>query len=175
MLKKLEIAHMLDAYEEEEFVPEEENLVDPQRVRAAVMGRVRRGRTRRVLLTAAVLAACLGLVGWTYGERVYQFMCGGQLVSGEHQTSLEWDKEARAQVLSVEDGRVWFVADGQRLDITDRIDEETPYLYAWQDGQGNRSGLIVGGTPEHCGWAEIWERADGMESAEFYDGTVVEG
>ena len=174
MLKKLEIAHMLDAYEEEEFVPEEENLVDPQRVRAAVMGRVRRGRTRRVLLTAAVLAACLGLVGWTYGERVYQFMCGGQLVSGEHQTSLEWDKEARAQVLSV-DGRVWFVADGQRLDITDRIDEETPYLYAWQDGQGNRSGLIVGGTPEHCGWAEIWERADGMESAEFYDGTVVEG
>lgn len=122
-----------------------------------------------------MLAACLGLVGWTYGERVYQFMCGGQLVSGEHQTSLEWDKEARAQVLSVEDGRVWFVADGQRLDITDRIDEETPYLYAWQDGQGNRSGLIVGGTPEHCGWAEIWERADGMESAEFYDGTVVEG
>ena len=105
MLKNLEIADILDAYEEEEFVPEEENLVDPQRVRAAVMGRVRRGRTRRVLLTAAVLAACLGLVGWTYGERVYQFMCGGQLVSGEHQTSLEWDKEARAQVLSVEDGR----------------------------------------------------------------------
>lgn len=175
MLKKLEIAHMMDAYEEEEFVPEEEALVDPQRVRTAVMGRVRRGRTRRILLTAAVLAACLGLVGWTYGERVYQFMCGGRLVSGEHQTSLEWDKEARAQVLSVEEGRVWFVADGQRLDITDRIDEETPYLYAWQDGQGNRSGLIVGGTPEHCGWAEIWERADGMESAEFYDGTVVEG
>ena len=57
-MKKLEIAHMLDAYEEEEFVLEEENLVDPQRIRAAVMGRVRRGRTRRVLLTAAVLAAC---------------------------------------------------------------------------------------------------------------------
>ena len=101
MLKKLEIAHMMDAYEEEEFVPEEEALVDPQRVRTAVMGRVRRGRTRRILLTAAVLAACLGLVGWTYGERVYQFMCGGRLVSGEHQASLEWNKEARAQVLSV--------------------------------------------------------------------------
>ena len=56
MLKKLEIAHMMDAYEEEEFVPEEEALVDPQRVRTAVMGRVRRGRTRRILLTAAVLA-----------------------------------------------------------------------------------------------------------------------
>ena len=74
MLKKLEIAHMLDAYEEEEFVLEEENLVDPQRIRAAVMGRVRRGRTRRVLLTAAVLAACLGLGGWTYGERVIQLL-----------------------------------------------------------------------------------------------------
>ena len=29
MLKKLEIAHMLDAYEEEEFVLEEENLSIP--------------------------------------------------------------------------------------------------------------------------------------------------
>ena len=67
MLRKIEIAHMMDAYEEEEFAPEEEALVDPQRVRTAVMGRVRRGRTRRILLTAAVLAACLGLVGWTYG------------------------------------------------------------------------------------------------------------
>ena len=82
MLKKLEIAHMLDAYEEEEFVLEEENLVDPQRIRAAVMGRVRRGRTRRVLLTAAVLAACLGLVGWTYGERVIQLLNGGQVTIG---------------------------------------------------------------------------------------------
>ena len=56
MLRKIEIAHMMDAYEEEEFAPEEEALVDPQRVRTAVMGRVRRGRTRRILLTAAVLA-----------------------------------------------------------------------------------------------------------------------
>ena len=57
-MRKIEIAHMMDAYEEEEFAPEEEALVDPQRVRTAVMGRVRRGRTRRILLTAAVLAAC---------------------------------------------------------------------------------------------------------------------
>ncbi len=43
MLRKIDIAHMMDAYEEEEFAPEEEALVDPQRVRTAVMGRVRRG------------------------------------------------------------------------------------------------------------------------------------
>ena len=82
MLRKIEIAHMMDAYEEEEFAPEEEALVDPQRVRTAVMGRVRRGRTRRILLTAAVLAACLGLVGWTYGERVIQLLNGGQVTIG---------------------------------------------------------------------------------------------
>ena len=41
MLRKIEIAHMMDAYEEEEFAPEEEALVDPQRVRTAVMGRGR--------------------------------------------------------------------------------------------------------------------------------------
>ena len=37
MLRKIEIAHMMDAYEEEKFAPEEEALVDPQRVRTAVM------------------------------------------------------------------------------------------------------------------------------------------
>ena len=79
MLKKLEIAHMLDAYEEEEFVLEEENLVDPQRIRAAVMGRVRRGRTRRVLLTAAVLALLIRLSG-----------AGGLDLWGAGHSTAEW-------------------------------------------------------------------------------------
>ena len=70
MLRKIEIAHMMDAYEEEEFAPEEEALVDPQRVRTAVMGRVRRGRTRRILLTAAAgrLSGAGGLDLWGAGH-----------------------------------------------------------------------------------------------------------
>ena len=44
-----------------------------------------------------------------------------------------------------EEGRLWFVADGQRIDITDRIDEETPYLYTSEDEAGNRTYIVVGG------------------------------
>ena len=40
------------------------------------------GGTYSLMLTAAVLAACLGLVGWTYGERVIQLLNGGQVTIG---------------------------------------------------------------------------------------------
>lgn len=165
MLKKLEIAHMLDAYEEEEFVLEEENLVDPQRIRAAVMGRVRRGRTRRVLLTAAVLAACLGLVGWTYGERVIQLLNGGQVTIGAGygtvQMSDGYDEQSNPVILSLEQDRLWLVARGQRLDVTDQVDEKTPYVDTWWDEEDTLHYVIVGGTTEDYGWFEGIKLADG--------------
>lgn len=165
MLKKLEIAHMLDAYEEEEFVLEEENLVDPQRIRAAVMGRVRRGRTRRVLLTAAVLAACLGLVGWTYGERVIQLLNGGQVTIGAGygtvQMSDGYDEQGNPVILSLEQDRLWLVARGQRLDVTDQVDEKTPYVDTWWDEEDTLHYVIVGGTTEDYGWFEGIKLADG--------------
>lgn len=165
MLKKLEIAHMLDAYEEEEFVLEEENLVDPQRIRAAVMGRVRRGRTRRVLLTAAVLAACLGLVGWTYGERVIQLLNGGQVTIGAGygtvQMSDGYDEQGNPVILSLEQDRLWLVARGQRLDVTNQVDEKTPYVDTWWDEEDTLHYVIVGGTTEDYGWFEGIKLADG--------------
>lgn len=165
MLRKIEIAHMMDAYEEEEFAPEEEALVDPQRVRTAVMGRVRRGRTRRILLTAAVLAACLGLVGWTYGERVIQLLNGGQVTIGAGygtvQMSDGYDEQGNPVILSLEQDRLWLVARGQRLDVTDQVDEKTPYVDTWWDEEDTLHYVIVGGTTEDYGWFEGIKLADG--------------
>ena len=165
MLRKIEIAHMMDAYEEEKFAPEEEALVDPQRVRTAVMGRVRRGRTRRILLTAAVLAACLGLVGWTYGERVIQLLNGGQVTIGAGygtvQMSDGYDEQGNPVILSLEQDRLWLVARGQRLDVTDQVDEKTPYVDTWWDEEDTLHYVIVGGTTEDYGWFEGIKLADG--------------
>lgn len=74
-----------------------------------------------------------------------------------------------------EEGRLWFVADGQRIDITDRIDEETPYLYTSEDEAGNRTYIVVGGEPQSCGWMERWESADGVSAAEVYDSATGSG
>ena len=129
------------------------------------MGRVRRGRTRRILLTAAVLAACLGLVGWTYGERVIQLLNGGQVTIGAGygtvQMSDGYDEQGNPVILSLEQDRLWLVARGQRLDVTDQVDEKTPYVDTWWDEEDTLHYVIVGGTTEDYGWFEGIKLADG--------------
>lgn len=181
-LKKLEISRLMDAYTDEEFVPEESPIVSRETIKETVFrtAREKSGKTRKVFIIAAALAACLALVGWTKGEEIYRFFCGGQIVLGENSVSVGtsdgYSSAGEPLVVSIENDRVWFVADGQRIDITDRIDEQTPYIYTAEDEQGNRSVLVVGGTSKSCGWMERWESANGDRgAAEVYDGTVVTG
>lgn len=58
--------------------------------------------------------------------------------------------------------KTWLL-NGERTDITDWIDEETPYIINYTNPEtGLRSSLILGGTPEDFGW-ELWtEEADGF-------------
>lgn len=161
-LKKLEISTLMDGYPDEEFGPKEDNTVDVERVKDRVSARIRRGRLkkRRIILAAAVLAVCLGLAGWTYGERIYHLLGGGQVTIGggagmgygEVQMSDGYDEDGQPLVISLEEGRLWFVARGQRVDITDRVDEKTPYVDTWRDEEGNLYYVMAGGTPENYGW-----------------------
>ena len=64
-------------------------------------------------------------------------------------------------VIVVVGGRLWFVADGQRLDVTERVDDETPYVHTTVDEAGNLHYWIVGGTPEDYGWFEGVKLPDG--------------
>ena len=58
--------------------------------------------------------------------------------------------------MELENGRLFFVLDGQRTDITDQINEEVPYIYEDSDPDQDIAAhsIIVGGTPEHYGWFE---------------------
>ena len=104
---------------------------------------------------------------------------GGQLSIGENYASISlstgYDEAGTPLVVSWEAGRLWFVADGQHIDITDRINESTPYIYSSEDDEGNRTVVVVGGEPERCGWMERWEAADGMSAAEVYDSMTGSG
>jgi len=51
----------------------------------------------------------------------------------------------------VRDGRIFFVANGEDLDITDQTSLEEPFLYTYVDDQNVEHSLIVGGTPENFG------------------------
>lgn len=171
-LKKLEISRLMDAYQDEEFEPKEEAFVDQEKVKEAVLGTVKKKRhtARKVVVLAAALAACLALVGFTWGQRIIQLMSGGQVIIG--QTGIGdgygtvimsdgYDEEGNPTVIALEEGRLWFVADGQRLDVTDRVDEETPYVHTAVDEEGSLHYWIVGGTPEDYGWFEGVKLPDG--------------
>ena len=64
--------------------------------------------------------------------------------------------------IEVEDGRLFFVANGEHMDITDLCSEEEAFVYMLQDNTGIHHYFIVGGTPESPGY-QIFLQIPGTE------------
>lgn len=163
-LKRIDLFQLMNAFQDEEFEPKEECFVDENKVKETVLAQVRQKKRkgRKVLVLAAALAACLALAGWTYGERIYQFISGSQVTisgsagmgSGTITMSDGLDENGDPTIISLENGRLWFVADGQRVDVTSQVNENTPYVWTQWEKNGGLHYIIVGGTPEDYGWFE---------------------
>lgn len=60
--------------------------------------------------------------------------------------------------LREEEGKLYFTGDGQKIDISDSVSKEEPFLYTWEDAKGKATCIAVGGTytpgafPEGLGW-----------------------
>lgn len=170
-LKRIDLFQLMNAFQDEEFEPEEECFVDGNKVKETVLTQVRQKKRkgRTVLVLAAALAACLALAGWSYGEQIIHLLSGGQVIRGGTGgagygtviMSDGYDENGNPTIISLEDGRLWFVAGDQRVDVTDQVDEETPYVYTATDEEGNLHYIIVGGTPEDYGWFEGVKTPDG--------------
>ena len=113
-----------------------------------------------IILAAALAVGCLLSIAAAANlpARVYNFVTGGQIsvIPGGNSSAAMVAGDLIAPVRA-EDGRLWFEADGQRVDITDKINEETPYIYERTDpGTGEKGYVIAGGTAENLGWAELF-------------------
>ena len=162
-MKHLEISKLMDEYQDHEFFPEGESAAGPEAVKdrvlakiAAPAGKQRLSRKKKLFL-AAGLAAALVLMGAGLPSVVHQVYRlvnttlsfvqtpDGTGVTYEHCTSS----------MVAEEGRLFFVLDEERTDITDLISADTPYIY---DGSDPETGLtyylIMGGTPENYGCLE---------------------
>lgn len=82
------------------------------------------------------------------------------------------------------EGRVIFKAEGNETDITDIINENTPYIYrvkhADEFGSDYDSYILVGGSPADCGWALLCRDKDSMwtgaeENISFINETLSKG
>ena len=170
-LRKVDISELMDAYEDTEFLPEEDVSVNTDKIKQEVANIVKgkHHTGRKLILLAAALAACLALAGWAWGERVYQFISGSTLSTGGNQAAgtisvdlTDGLNEAGAPtIITLEEGRLWFVATGERIDVTDLVDEATPYVWTRWLEDGSLHYIIVGGTPEDYGWYEGIKLPDG--------------
>lgn len=170
---KLEVSKLMDYYTDTEFCPREGEFVDANAVQNRVLAQAVPVRQKKrlgvkLLLAAAVMAACVGLLAAGRAVVRYVSPTGAVLVGGDSYSS---GQASDAELVVLEEGRLWFVADGQRIDITDLIDENTAYTYVVSDPDtGATSNIIAGGTPENFGWCEILEGpgAGGMGSGKNF-------
>lgn len=164
-MKRLEISRLMDEYVDDEFFPQGGETADVQAVKDRVLAKAGPARKRRKPLKMVLLAAALGVAGLlciaAAGPltQLYHMVSGDSMLiltdpTGQYYLHISWQDTSTPIVL--EDGRLWLVVGDERTDVTDLIDENTPYIVEGEDpDSGLKNYLIVGGTPEDYGW-QIW-------------------
>lgn len=164
-MKRLEVSKLMDEYVDNEFFPEGGETADVQAVKDRVLAQAAPAKRRKTPLKMVLLAAALGVAGLlciaAAGPltQLYHMVSGDSMLiqtdpTGQYYLHISWQDTSTPIVL--EDGRLWLVVGDERTDVTDLIDENTPYIVEGEDpDSGLKNYLIVGGTPEDYGW-QIW-------------------
>ena len=162
-MKRIRISKLMDEYTDKEFFPTGGSVVSTEAVKARVLAQVKAStpakqkqmpRKKKVLLAAA-LAAALLLAGAGY-PLIQHRLVGGELRFEQRPNERTASLIHYNNVVESEDGRLFFDRDdGQRIDITDLVSEDTPYIYDCSDPDtGMIYYIVMGGTPEAYGWLE---------------------
>lgn len=168
-MKRLEISKLMDEYQDNEFFPEGGSTADTQAVKDRVMAQAVPAKKKRVprfaqvLLAAALAVGCVLMIAAGLPMTAYQLFTGGTMLadvemSGPNRhTYVNLSDAFPEDPLVLENGRLWLVLNGERTDITDRIDEKTPYIIEDKDpATGLKTSLVLGGVPEDFGWC-LWQ------------------
>lgn len=163
-MKRLRISELMDEYTDDEFFPSGGSVSSPEAIKGRVLAtakvpadKKRMPRRKKLLLSAALAAMMALLLG--AGLPFIQH----QLVSGElfFQQNADGSKitglvHYGPPLVELEDGRLFFNQDeGLRVDVTDLISDEAPYIFDGSDpDSGKTYYIIAGGTPEYYGYLE---------------------
>lgn len=125
-------------------------------------GKRRLPKAGKLALAAALAVGCALSIAAGLPAQVYQFIGGGSVTVDPNTDTAYYNREGAAPPAEVDgNGRLWLTVDGQRLDITDQISEDVPYLYQRTDPESGQKGyLLLGGTADDFGWME-WFQMDG--------------
>ena len=130
---------------------------------------------KRIITFALAAVLIVALAATAYGGRVF-FGWGGNMEIQSEQTesgisnTVYVHTENMTQPVSLEDGRMYFVVNEEHIDITDQVSETEPYIYRYSDEEGVTHYWIIGKNgpePEHYGFAEYLQPADGVWTAGY--------
>lgn len=115
-----------------------------------------------IALAAALAVGCALSIAAGLPAQVYHFIGGGSVTVDPNTDTAYYDRLNAVPPAEVDgNGRLWLTVDDQRLDITDKISEDAPYLYERTDpATGQKGYLLLGGTVDDFGWME-WFQLDG--------------
>ena len=68
------------------------------------------------------------------------------------------------------DGRIYFVFEGEKTDITDQISYNDYFRYEFKNANGSREVIFIGGTPDNFGWCSFC--FDEEETTVFREGNI---
>lgn len=191
MENKVYISELMDNYTDSEFLIDGEQGADTDAVLRGVMKKVKPKKQRlrlgvKLLVAAAVVTASVSfLVAAGVPETVYNLLNGEVVILKENEMTVYMKKLMEDSIYRIEDERIIFIADGQKLDITDMIDENTPYIYHTEvkdsHGKVHDDWIAVAGTIEHIGSAEtllgdepyIYAK-NGLYYQFYVDGEIIE-
>lgn len=174
MGKQYRISELMDSYNDNKFLFEQEQGADTEAVLEGVMAKVKPKKRLRLgvkIFTAAALATAVTMTTMAATAstpvREIKLADGGTMILGREDCPYIVDGHGSSldNVYKEENGRIYFTFEGQHLDITDEIDFDTPFYYRADVvdslGQNHERWIAVGGIPGYTGMSEIIFDFDG--------------
>lgn len=171
-MKEYKISEIMEDYTDNEFFVEGEQTVDTEKAVSELLGQVKSKKKRikplfkvliaaaaAVVLTGAATAATIAVSSFTTATNLK--------VTGTY-NNVHTDLSEEIVPIRVEEGnRLIFTADGDYTDITDLVDENTPYIYRYINDMGYECYIIVGGAAGNYGYADVYTVGMGRWDAEL--------
>ena len=165
MKTELDITKIMDDYTDNEFGIEGEQTVDTEKAVSELLAKVKPKKTFRtsffkVLIAAAALVCLTAIVGFTYLTYEWSISGNSMVMSQQGNTTsyqMTFNGEKMDHPIRLEDGRVILTYEDEETDITDLIDEETPFIYTYTNPVTGWEGYIIaGGGTEDLGYANVY-------------------
>ena len=154
---------------DEKFKSELRNRLDnmetggkPKLYRISLAGKVAAAAAFTLAMLMCIPATRGGIISAAeYVRNVFYSSKGDELVvengrdAESEWTSVTVTENEDKDYYVVEDGRIYFVLDDIKEDITDQCGEDKWFRYKNKKEDGGWSIILIGGTPDNIGWAEL--------------------